>query len=772
MDFVDHHIRAPRELDTSWLTLHLAQIACPIDAGGHIVDVVANRSRLEALLDLAEHASRGAHPSVTVLPELGLATALVGDLVARFASFPPGHLLVAGLDRTTAADARAIAAEYCEPEKHRDGFLASCPPNGLVNTTVVVSRGERNRTALRLLFKHTSSSYEAHGPLPGQQIYGPNYVPIYELGDLRLVVLTCSDMFTRAAGARLRLIDELNYQQWRRSDSTNTPVILINHQRTPKTGDEHFVESLRRIYDGADEEHGSARGLCTVMLNHAKDAVTGGGESLVVLHKAHAAPIEEGEYEWVRAPVQGYQAPAGELVMSVAMRRPDHLLRPQAEPEPMKISLYSWHEQRWRETSALRTRQVIEANALPVHHASLLDVAETMADHQQFRTAVEWAGRSLAAARLRRDPYGQAAARRVMALNARRGGELRRAEKLFVEAAEDVKRADPHGNPKVVILAWLIAFGHVALEKQLLQARPADALEALEDLVGQARRDRVDELAVDEIDIYEAQLERQRGELLMNLGRYCEALAAYERAYDGFGWESGQDKALACAGVAHAHVLLGDYADAAERVRDVGRFLRVHPDSRVGWRYLRLACELGELARRGVDALDLDGLPADPQRGLAELTAKGTFRVELVYATLTLGVCALNSDPPLSLKYFEEAQNLADGRPAHAELPKGPDAPSARLERLPLEHNHAVLGQAEAHRLAGEPQRAVGMYRELLRFYEGRDLLWGVDRAQAGLWLCGAHERPSPHDRPGRQILAQLPDHPMATAPGIFLCIP
>jgi hypothetical protein len=389
MELTTHKFSAPKKLDTTWLTLHLGQISCPITPRYEIVDVSGNTGRVEALLDiLLDPAADVRHPAIAVLPELGMSKACLPKVMERFAKAARGRILVAGLDRTTAADATKIIKTYGALDPNQLRFLGGLSPSDLVNTTAVLARGGGNRADLRLLFKHGSSVLETTGPLAEEHIHGPDYLELFELKGFHFAVLTCSDLFTRPPGAPARLIDELNYRLWRRSDQDNAPVLLINHQRTPDTDDDRFVESLRRIYDGAAVEAGSAQYLCTVMLNHAEDVITGGGESLVVLHreKSRRTQSAQGEYDWVKAPVRGYRAPTNELVMTVGMRRPDHSLAPQDEPDSINIGFQRW-ENGWQEAPELRCRHVIEADALPVHHASLIAVAEGMAEHQQGRVS-------------------------------------------------------------------------------------------------------------------------------------------------------------------------------------------------------------------------------------------------------------------------------------------------------------------------------------------------------------------------------------------------
>jgi tetratricopeptide (TPR) repeat protein len=762
------------------MTLDLGQIACALNHRYEIVDVEENRLRVDALLDLtlsSEPESR--HPRIAVLPELGMSKAFLPEVIDRFSRAPRGRLLVAGLDRTTAGDARAIVARYGMPDEDQAKFLNPLPDHTLVNTTAVIARGRERQADLKLLFKHGSSIYETTGPHSEQHIHGPHYMQLFRLRDFYFAVLTCSDMFTRPPREPVRLIDEFNYRLWRGANQDKAPVLLINHQRTPDTNDHRFVESLRRLYDGAADERGSARNLCTVMLNQAEEIVMGGGESLVVLHRDKSPKLNqaaEADYDWLEAPVSGYRAPKDEVVMTVSMRCPDHSLTRQEEPDSLSIDFSTWDRNCWASDGSLRCRHVIEADALPVHHASIMDVAEGFAEHQQFGAAIKWAERAFDIAS-RRDYFRRAQARFTMAVNARRAGDIERADSLFGEAAgqveKGVEKGDDEVDSRLLTLAWHIRFARRLLTQEVRDPYPRHALLSLDELENEALEEGFAERVDGDIDLYKARLARQRGDLLMLLGHYPDAFDKYRDSFQRYGWESSSEKALACSGLAHAGLMLGRYEGARDHVRELRRYLQVAPDSRVRWRYLRFMCVFDQLARGHGAMLDVREQHVDPEQSLLGLTQQASFRAEALHSILTLGAIALERSPSEALARFAEAENLADARP-NAEPLTNPRRPTPNPgNRMPLERMYALLGQADAHRLAGDRDKAREMYRKTHTFFKQRELRWGLERARLGAWLCAGQEGkpPSQADAVGRGIVESIANGVAFDRP-IFVCFP
>jgi tetratricopeptide (TPR) repeat protein len=483
---------------------------------------------------------------------------------------------------------------------------------------------------------------------------------------------------------------------------------------------------------------------------------------MVLVHKAHKLPSEDGEYEPLAAPVAGYRASKKELVMSVEMRRADLLGDPKNEPDGVSIELRGWRSGEWASNPSLRHRPVVEVDTLAVRRSSPLEVAEAMAELQQFDMAIVWAKRALEASH---DAYSRAAALYTMATNYRRRGYLEQAHSAFAKALELLQRQGDEEDGRVSILGWEIRFARVSLDL-LRDAGPIEALRKLDALEQEVKEEGVDKLLGAELPLSEARLSRERGGMHLACGEYAEAGEHYRKAFSGFGWESGLERALSRAGSAHAALLLGNYSKASRHLREVGAYLRRHPNSRVRWRYLRFACEFKQLQRLGITRVDSDRHIRAPEVKLRKLAEVGTFRIERIYAMLTLGALALHDRPDYARKRFLEAEELAKSAQSDR-------AGVARADRMPLERHHAMLGCAEAHRLAGDRECAEAIYDRLLKFYEEHGILWGAERTRLSQALCASRERlPDQHDGPGQALVRGLTSERLPKTTSVFICIP
>jgi tetratricopeptide (TPR) repeat protein len=392
-------------------------------------------------------------------------------------------------------------------------------------------------------------------------------------------------------------------------------------------------------------------------------------------------------------------------------------------------------------------------------------------DHQQFDAAIRWAERAFSISS-KRDAYHRAEAKFIMAVNARRVGELERASALFSDAAGLVEEGDVNSDEHLLALSWQIRFARTLLDHRARDGYPEIALARLDELEDEAVEQGVAARVGTDLDLHEARLKLQRGELQMLVGTYEEAQESFESSFTLLGWENSSEKALACSGMIHAAIFRGSFQVAVEHMRELQRYLRVAPESRVAWRYWQFACEMNLLLKLRLLDIPVEDSARTAEHQLLTMTEQGTFRVEMINAMLTLGSAALARDPTEALDLFSEAEILADARPV-AKPPMREGKPTGALpDRLRLERTHALLGQADAHRLKGELDKAASMFQKTRRFYTPRAIRWGIERAELGIWLCARKESPPfQTDSVGAALVELIIADPTSELP-IFLCTP
>jgi len=361
-----------------------------------------------------------------------------------------------------------------------------------------------------------------------------------------------------------------------------------------------------------------------------------------------------------------------------------------------------------------------EAAALDPDACNLL--AQTHSQRGDHPNAISWAARSLSYALAARDERRIVRSALLLAQQYRHQGIFNDSLKYYA-IAEEHARSDNLSGFRTKLDLLRIAAGRIMVERFLIEGNPRAALQGYSSLESQFRKElehysRADPATSEIVELYRLHWERQRAEMLRQLGYYLKARRAFQGLFERYKFSDVSPRAWSLLGEGEACRLLGVWNAARDCYTEVENYARKVGDDRLLARVLRNKAELYRTLGESAD---------DVLAELRDLADRTGYVFGKVYYWLSrAGQSLQRAEVDEARERFEHARGLCvlEGQP------------------LGLEAIHCTLGLAEVHRLAGDRDTARRLLCEASSHYRKRGVAWGYLRAELALRVLNANRTP------------------------------